>query len=181
MLNRRQINTCIASEVDPEPIILEETGDCSESLTQESEVIDSLMKTRVFKNLFETLEFDEQAQKEATTAILEISKRFGEQRCAVCRDIGKVAKQSVGTLTFFRKDAYIIGLNHNKPLDMEAKVNGVNFKRALVDNGLSVNLTSYQTFKATGIPKKKLVSHNVPSTTFASSSFTTKGYVNVDL
>ena len=50
-----------------------------------------------------------------------------------------------------------------------------------MDNGSSVNLMSYQTFKATSIPEKKLVPHNVPLTTFASSSFSTKGHVNVDL
>ena len=59
-------------------------------------------------------------------------------------------------------------------------MNEVKFKRALVDNGLSVNLMSYQTFKATRIPKRKLVPHSVPLTTFASSSFSTKVHVNVD-
>ena len=40
---------------------------------------------------------------------------------------------------------------------------------------------SYQTFKADGIPEKRLVPHNVPLTIFASSSFNTKGHINVDL
>ena len=78
MLNHRQINTCTVVELELEPIIIEEFRDYSESLTQENEVIDSLMEIRVFKNLFEALEFDEQAQKKATTAIVEISMKFGE-------------------------------------------------------------------------------------------------------
>ena len=56
--NYEQINTCTAVETDPEPIIVEETRGCSEDLTQETEMMDSHMKTREFKNLFEALEFD---------------------------------------------------------------------------------------------------------------------------
>ena len=74
--NHRQINTCTAIELDPKPIIVEESRDCIENLTKEAEVVDSLMKTKEFKNLFEALEFNEQAQKEALATILEISKRF---------------------------------------------------------------------------------------------------------
>ena len=99
----------------------------------------------------------------------------------ISKTIGKLSRQNVDTITFSRKDANIIGFNHNKPLYLEAKVNGVKFKRALVGNGSLVNLMSYQTFKAVGIPEKRLVPHSVPLTTFASSSFTTKCHVNVDL
>ena len=77
MPNHRQINTCTIVELDPEPIIIEETGDCSEGLSQKAEVMDSLIKTRMFKSLFETLEFDMHAQREAIIAIAEISKSLG--------------------------------------------------------------------------------------------------------
>ena len=40
---------------------------------------------------------------------------------------------------------------------------------------------SYQTFKVARILEKKLITNNVPLVTFASNSYTTKGYVNVDL
>ena len=56
--NCGQINTCTAAEMDPELIIVEETEDWSEDLTQETEMMDSLVKTREFNNLFEALEFD---------------------------------------------------------------------------------------------------------------------------
>ena len=64
---------------------------------------------------------------------------------------------------------------------VEAKVNGLTFRRALVNNGLSVNIISYHTFKATGIPEKRLMASNGPLVTFASSSYSTKGHVKVDL
>ena len=47
--------------------------------------------------------------------------------------------------------------------------------------GSFVNLISYETFKVPEIPEKKLVPHNLQLTTFALSSFTTKGHVYVDL
>ncbi|PON70057.1 LOW QUALITY PROTEIN: Aspartic peptidase domain containing protein [Trema orientale] len=57
------------------------------------------------------------------------------------------------------------------------KPKSMGFKRAIVDNGSSVNLMSWQTFK----DDKKLVVQVTPIVTFASSSYVTKGYVNVDL
>ena len=90
--NHRQINTCIAVELDPEPIVVEESGYYSESLTQEDELVDSLMKTTMFKNLFKALEFNEHTQKEATTAIVEISTKLGEQCCVIRKAIGNVAR-----------------------------------------------------------------------------------------
>ena len=92
-----------------------------------------------------------------------------------------MARQNLDTLTFSRKDAQTIGFSHNKPLYVEATVNGLTFRRALVDSGSSINIMSYHKFKATGIPERKLISSNVPLVTFSSSSHTTKGYVNVDL
>lgn len=50
----------------------------SEGLIQENETIDVIMKSRVFKNLFEALEFGEEAQKEATLAIVDLSKKYKE-------------------------------------------------------------------------------------------------------
>ena len=74
-----------------------------------------------------------------------------------------------------------MNFDHNKPLYVEAKVNGTPFKRALVDNGSSVNLMSWQVFKVAGIPESKLIVQTTSLVTFASSSHITKGHVNVNL
>ena len=174
--------TCSAiEEEESEPITVMETRECSTGAMQKDDIINGLMKSREFKNLFESLEFEEQARKEATKAILEISERFGERCCVISKAVGRTARQNLDTLTFSRKDAQTTGFNHNKPLYVEAKVNGLAFRRALVNSGSSVNIMSYQTFKAAGIPEKRLIASNVPLVTFASSSYKTKGYVNVDL
>ena len=61
--------------------------ECSTESTQKEELIDGLIKSRVFRNLFESLEFEEQAQKEATKAILEVSKKFGEKYCVISKAV----------------------------------------------------------------------------------------------
>lgn len=51
----------------------------------------------------------------------------------------------------------------------------------MVHNGSFVNLMSWHTFQAIGIPKDKLVTQTMPLVTFSTSSHVTKGFVNVDL
>ena len=180
--SHKSILTCTAVEENPEPIVVHESGECSTELTKKKkELVDSLIKSKVFRNLFEYLEFGEQAQKEVTKVILEVYEKFGEQCYVISKAVRKVARPNLDTLTFSRKDAQTIGFSHNKPLYVEAKVNSLTFRRALVDNGSLVNIMSSHVFKAAGIPERKLVSSNVPLVTFASSSYKTKGYVNLDL
>ena len=181
MPSHKSVLTCTTIEENPEPIVVQEFEECSTESTQKEELVDGLIKSKVFKNLFESLEFGEKAKKEATKAILEVSEKFGEKCCVISKVVRQVAWQDLDTLTFSRKDAQTIGFSRNKPLYVEAKVNGLAFRRALVDSGSSVNIMSYHTFKAADIPERKLISSNVPLVTFASSSYTTKDYVNVDL
>ncbi|PON46362.1 Aspartic peptidase domain containing protein, partial [Trema orientale] len=80
-----------------------------------------------------------------------------------------------------KKDSQVSNFSHNKPLYVEAVVNELKFKRALVDNGSSVNIMPWQTFKAADIPENRLITQATPLVTFASNAYATKGHVNVDL
>ena len=168
--SHKSVLTFTVIEENPEPIVVQEFEECSTESTQKEELVDGLIKSRVFKNLFESLEFGEQAQKEATKPILEVSKKYREKCSVISKAVEKMARKNLDTLTFSRKDAQIIGFSHNKPLYVEAKANGLTFRRALVDSGLLVNIMPYHTFKATGILERKLISSNVPLVTFASDS-----------
>ena len=66
--SHRSVLTCSVVE-ESEPIAVMEIGECSTGTMQREDLIDILMKSRAFKNLFESLEFEEQARKEATKAI----------------------------------------------------------------------------------------------------------------
>ena len=70
---------------------------------------------------------------------------------------------------------------HNRPLYVEARVNGLRVKRALVDNGASVNLMPAATYAAMKPPKGGLVSQIITLTGFATSPVRTLGFVTVEL
>ncbi|PON41586.1 hypothetical protein PanWU01x14_288580 [Parasponia andersonii] len=124
-------------------------------------MMENLMKSRAFKNLFDTLEFGDEARKKATHTIFKISQRFGPQCCSINYVVGRIAKKDKDTITFSKKDAQLMNFSHNKPLCVEAKDNSTPFKRALVDNGLAVNLMTWQVFKAAKITESKLIMQTV--------------------
>lgn len=72
---------------NPESIIVNKFEEFYVDPIQEEEVVDVLMKPRVFRNLFEDLEFGEQAQGKVIKAILEVFRKFGEQRCVISKDV----------------------------------------------------------------------------------------------
>ena len=70
---------------------------------------------------------------------------------------------------------------HNKPLYVEAKVNELGVKRALVDNGASVNLMPKSVFTALPRGQERLTLHEVTLSGFASNKSKTIGHIVVDL
>ncbi|PON32152.1 hypothetical protein PanWU01x14_363750 [Parasponia andersonii] len=82
---------------------------------QEIEIImESLMKSRVFKDLFDILEFRDNAHREATQATFQVSQQVGPQCCSINQVVGCVSKKDEDTITFLEKDAYTTkkGLSH---------------------------------------------------------------------
>lgn len=71
--------------------------------------------------------------------------------------------------------------SHNRPLYLEAHVNGVELRRAFVDGGSSVNIMSVGTFESVKIPKTRLVKQPIEITGFAGARIRTLGHVTVDL
>ncbi|PON51779.1 Aspartic peptidase domain containing protein [Parasponia andersonii] len=95
--------------------------------------------------------------------------------------IRKTSRQQEDAINITRKDSRVLNFNHNKPLYVEAKVNDLKFKRAMTDNGSSINMIPWQTFKVAEIPKNRLVTQATLLVTFASNTYVTKGHINVDL
>ena len=58
--------------------------------------------------------------------------------------------------TFSTEDIEVGHLDHRKPLYLEASINQIPIKRALVDTGASVNLILLSTLQATGISERKI-------------------------
>ena len=70
---------------------------------------------------------------------------------------------------------------HNKPLYVEAKVNELGVRRALVDNGASVNLMPKSIFETLPHGQERLIPHEVMLSGFASNKSKTLGHIMVDL
>ncbi|PON44395.1 hypothetical protein TorRG33x02_330890, partial [Trema orientale] len=99
----------------------------------------------------------DEVRNKAAQAILEVSNEYRPQCCMAGKALRKMSRQQEDAINFSRKDSQVLNFSHNKPLYVEALVNKLKFKRALVDNGLSVNIMPYQTFKVAGIPENRLV------------------------
>ena len=131
--SHKSVLTCTAIEENPKSIVVHEFGEGPTKLAPKEELVDGLIKSSVQKFVWI---FGEQAQKEATKAILEVSEKFGEKCCVISKAVGKVARQNLDTLTFSRKDAQ--SFSHNKSLYVEVKVNVLTFRRTLVDSGVAI-------------------------------------------
>ena len=57
--SHKSVLTCTVIEENPKPIVVQESGECSTESAQKEELVDGLIKSRVFRNLFESLEFGE--------------------------------------------------------------------------------------------------------------------------
>lgn len=95
--------------------------------------------------------------------------------------IQRIAKRSEGAIVFTNTNIQDAPCLHNRPLYVEARVNGLKVKRALVDNGASVNLMPITMYTAMKPPKGGLVSQSITLTGFAATSIKTMGYVTVEL
>ncbi|KAK9943691.1 hypothetical protein M0R45_009292 [Rubus argutus] len=71
--------------------------------------------------------------------------------------------------------------DHRRPLYLEAQVNGVFIRRALVDTGSSVNIVPLSVLKAAGIPTSRIVKSAVTISGFDNGSEDTMGYIQLDL
>ena len=70
---------------------------------------------------------------------------------------------------------------HNKPLYVEAKVNELGVRKALVDNGASVNLMPKNVFDTLPHGQERLILHEVILSGFDSNKSKTMGHIMVDL
>ena len=94
--------------------------------------------------------------------------------------LGKMAREQEDVITFSAKDRQHHFL-HNKPLYVEAKANELGVRRALVDNGASVNLMPQSIFKALPHGQDRLIPHEVTLSGFDSNKSKTMGHIMVDL
>ena len=85
--------------------------------------------------------------------------------------------ETTNVITFTNKYMRVEHLDHRRPLYLMATINGIQIKRALVDIGASLNLTTLSTLEAVGMTGRRFLGAPVKITGFGGAAESTKGYV----
>ncbi|GMP49504.1 hypothetical protein CsSME_00016454 [Camellia sinensis var. sinensis] len=117
---------------------------------------------------------------EATKALISISEVHHAEVVEAKEYVPRCIQGDYGAITFSGADrAY--PFPHNCPLFVIAYVNDVEFKRAFLDGGASINIITADTFAKAGIPEFRMVCQPITVTGFGGEKKVTKGRVVVDL
>mgnify|MGYP000911897260 CR=1 FL=1 len=88
------------------------------------------------------------------------------------------AKEAESAITFSDAGVQVPHL-HNRPLYVHSTVHGVEFKRALLDGGASLNIMPFTTFNAACIPETKLIPQSIDITGFENDTRKSLGHVTI--
>ncbi|KAJ1400903.1 Aspartic peptidase domain superfamily [Sesbania bispinosa] len=140
-----------------------------------------LAKTRGFRILFSLLGLDQKAQKEAARALTKIVKEKGGELGTANGPLTRLARSHATTILFREPSFQGAKFCHNRPLYVEACVEGIRVRHALVDNGSGVNIMATQLFRLLNIPKQRVHTSNITLNTFQGEPVESKGCVNAVL
>ncbi|KAJ1375999.1 Ribonuclease H domain [Sesbania bispinosa] len=145
-------------------IRIEEIGE--EGNTEEETLALGLAKTRSFRILFGQLGLDHDAQYEAAKALMRIVKDNGGELSAANAPHTRLAQSHATAIIFREPTLQGTGFCHNKSLYLEASIEGLKVRRALVDNGSGVNILPVYLFKMLNIPRHRLRASDITLSTF---------------
>ncbi|KAJ1382881.1 Aspartic peptidase domain superfamily [Sesbania bispinosa] len=150
-LPNHSVNTITPSS---EGIRIEEVeeGPCS----KERMLAVGLAKTRGFRVLFGQLGMGHDAQREAADAIINIARKWGGHLEAVNAPLTRLARAHTTAIIFREPTDISPQFCHNQPLYVEATIEGVKVRRALVDNGSRVNILPTYIFHKLRMPKNRM-------------------------
>ncbi|KAJ1404543.1 Retrotransposon gag domain [Sesbania bispinosa] len=150
--------------------------------SEEEEILTTgLAKTKGFRVLFGQLGLNQRAQKEAAKAIVQVVRTWGGDLSAMNAPLTRMARAHASALIFREPADLNPQFCHNRPLYMEATVEGVKVRRALVDNGSGVNILPTYLFEQLNIPRRRVRSSEITLSTFHGEAVESQGCVNVML
>ncbi|KAJ1385748.1 Ribonuclease H-like superfamily [Sesbania bispinosa] len=152
-----------------------------EEYNEERALAVGLAKTRGFRMLFGQLGMEENAQREAAEAIIHIARKWGGQLGAINAPLTRLAQSHV-TAIVFREPAHLSPqFCHNCPLYVEATIEGVKVRRALVDNGSGVNIIPTYLFHKLNMPNGRIRKSDITLSTFHGEAVESLGRVHAVL
>ncbi|KAJ1410973.1 Retrotransposon gag domain [Sesbania bispinosa] len=175
-LPNHSINTIVPSsggvrieEVEEEP--------CSE----EKILAVGLAKIRGFRVLFGQLGMGHDAQREVAEAIFNMVRKWGGHLGAANAPLTQLARAHATTIIFREFSEMNPQFCHNRPLYVEATIEGIKVRRALVDNGSGVNILPTYIFHKLRMPKNKVRRLEITLSTFHGEAVESLGRVHVVL
>ncbi|CAL5386670.1 unnamed protein product [Camellia sinensis] len=133
-----------------------------------------------FKQFFDQLGLSKEARTEITKSIINIAEAHHEGCMSTEGSIPRKAKEQSSAITFSEVDRKYL-FSHNRPLYVTAFINGVEFKRAFLDSGASINIMTRATLEKAGISEERIVKQPIVITGFGGERRVTIGCVTVDL
>ncbi|XP_030930950.1 uncharacterized protein LOC115956803 [Quercus lobata] len=150
-----------------------------ENLTLPTAAITTLQQSAKFKNLFDQLGLIAKERKIAMEALVSITSGVGVECLSAEMPKDRALLQELTEITFSSEDMEVGHPNHRRPLYLEASINQIPIKRALVDIGTSVNLILLSTLQAAGISKKKIQECLMEVTGFGGRGEYTAGHIQL--
>ena len=126
------------------------------SATLTPAAIKILQRSPVFCSRFNQLGLTPEARTAATKAVVGIVSS-SESHCFIAEAHASQAfLETTNTVTFTNEDMEVQYPDHKRPLYVSSMINEVHVRRALVDNGLSLNLIPLSSLVAAGISRRKI-------------------------
>ncbi|XP_059638839.1 uncharacterized protein LOC132281121 [Cornus florida] len=125
------------------------------------------------------MDFSPFAQKEITK-FMWLAAKEGVKEVASIISL-PVPQRSPGSAIVFTEEDKYVPTTHNRPLYVTASLNGVELKRAFMDNGSSLNIMPLEVFCHSGLPDEKLIRKPTEIAGFGSNIRRIEGHVTTEL
>ena len=158
-------------------ICMDPGEDEEENPTLPAVAITTLQRNSKFKNLFDQLGLTAKERKIATEALVKIASRAGVECLIAEISDDRALLQESTDITFSNEDMEVGYPDHRRPLYLEASINQILIKRALVNTCASVNLIPLSTFQAVGISERKIQGCPIEVTRFGGRGEYTAGHI----
>ncbi|KAK9951371.1 hypothetical protein M0R45_006818 [Rubus argutus] len=140
-----------------------------------------LQRNPKFKSLFDQLEYGPQARQAAAEALMRVSEEYRPQCFTAEVERTMSMLENDNAIIFTNTDMGVPYPDHRRPLYLEAQINDVFVRRALVDTGSSLNIVPLYVLKAAGIPQSRIVKSEMKISGFAEANEVSISYIQLDL
>ncbi|KAK9951332.1 hypothetical protein M0R45_006784 [Rubus argutus] len=117
----------------------------------------TLQRNPKFKSLFDQLEYGPQASQAVVEALMHVFEEYGPQCFTAEVERTMSMLKNDNAIIFTDTDMGVPYPDHRRPLYLEAQINDVFVRRALVDTRSSLNIVPLYVLKAAGIPQSRIV------------------------